>query len=248
MITEKQLNNVNQQVKGKQEPPTPTLGSVLESLSGKCEICKKRPKAFVGGKSRKWCQRCIDVYNRRMSLKASQILGKLVDFVGEAYLEADMELVLEPYRQDILNSIGDIYLWGPVGVGKTYAMAALLKLKLLEGYDCQRINFDDFCCKVRSTMNKASKHTEYDLVNQLVNCDALFIDDVGLRSKQETDFAYVTLYTILNKRQERLLPTYITTNKSIERLADGFDARIASRLKSAKVIEMKGSDRREVQS
>jgi DNA replication protein DnaC len=74
--------------------------------------------------------------------------------------------------------------------------------------------------------------------------DVLAIDDLGLRSKQETDFAYVTLYSILNKRQEKMLPTFISTNKTLEQLRSSFDQRIVSRLESALKIEIKGIDRR----
>jgi DNA replication protein DnaC len=93
-------------------------------------------------------------------------------------------------------------------------------------------------------MSPASTKTEWDLIDPLKDVDKLFIDDLGLRVKQETDFSYVTLYSILNKRQERRLPTFISSNKSIEKLGQSFDARIASRLSAAVSIEITGCDRR----
>ena len=164
--------------------------------------------------------------------------------VGDGYIYAELAKVPEPYKTELMDLSSDIYLYGGVGVGKTYAMAAVIKELVVSGHNVKRINFDDFCCKVRASMNSESKLSEYDLVTELVNCDVLFIDDVGLRSKQETDFAYVTFYTILNKRQEKLLPTFVTSNKSIQRLSETFDIRISSRLSLGSVIEMKGHDRR----
>ena len=143
-----------------------------------------------------------------------------------------------------LNPFQDLFVTGPVGTGKTHLMAALAKEFIYEGFRCTRINFDDFCVKVRSTMSPASRLTEWDLIEPMKNVDKLFIDDLGLRSKQETDFAYVTLYSILNKRQEKRLPTYISSNKTIDTLAQAFDQRIGSRLKTAMVIELGGEDRR----
>ena len=135
-------------------------------------------------------------------------------------------------------------MFGSVGIGKTYAMAALLRHYVNGGYECGRINFDDFCVQVRSTMSSASKQTEWQLIEPLKQIDKLFIDDLGLRGGQETNFVYVTLFSILNGRQERMLPTFISTNKTIEQLGQSFDARIASRLRTALVIEMTGKDRR----
>ncbi len=138
----------------------------------------------------------------------------------------------------------DVFMFGSVGAGKTYAMAALLRHYIYEGFDCRRINFDDFCVQVRSTMGAAATETEWDMIHPLKEVDKLFIDDLGIRSKQETDFAYVTLYSILNKRQERRLPTFISSNKNIERLGEQFDMRVASRLSTAEIIELTGKDRR----
>lgn len=169
-------------------------------------------------------------------------MREFVKCVGEAYIDADLEKV--DICVDLLAAKGDIFLHGNIGVGKTWAMAALLKEFLCKGYSCKRVNFDEFCCRVRATMNNHSTTTEYDLIKSLVEVDKLFIDDIGLRSKTETDFAYITFYSILNKRQEHRLPTYISTNKTIDQLEQSFDTRIASRLRFATIIEMTGKDRR----
>jgi len=179
-----------------------------------------------------------------ISKTPDKIIPALVRMVGELYALADIESVVEPFRTQAVEASGDIYLYGDVGVGKTYLMAALLKFRTLQGLKCNRINFDNFCSMIRSAMNSAGGKTEYEIVQEYSDIDVLFIDDIGLRSKQETDFAYVTLYSILNKRQESMLPTYISTNKGIVELARAFDSRIASRLQGATEIHMTGADRR----
>lgn len=166
--------------------------------------------------------------------------------VGPLYASAKIDDLDGRMRATFLSLADgrDVFMFGAVGTGKTYAMAALLRHYTYEGFNCERINFDDFCVQVRSTMSPASPLTEWDLIAPLKDVDKLFIDDLGLRSKQETDFAYVTLYSILNKRQECLLPTFICSNKNIQRLGEQFDARIASRLSTAEIIELKGKDQR----
>ena len=222
-----------------------TLGQILEhllSVSNQCENCSKRLKEH----GKKWCVRCISIWARKENYEKHpcQLARKLIEMVGDEYAMATIEDIPEPFGREISETTKDIYLWGAVGVGKTFAMSAMIKHFLTYGFECERINFDGFCSKVRSTMNNNSTLTEHELVSQLANIDKLFIDDIGLRSKQETDFAYITFYNIIDQRQARRLQTFISTNKSIEQLTDSFDDRIASRLSTAVNIHMTGKDRR----
>lgn len=215
-------------------------------ISVKCENCGYglRHKDHTG--LRKWCQRCIEVYERKGLLISENAEKWIVKLVGELYFDARF-VHLDKDVGDKLDELKygqDVFMYGSVGTGKTYAMAALIRRYVYEGYKCERINFDDFCVKVRSTMGPAATKTEWDLIEPLKEVDKLFIDDLGIRSKRETDFAYVTFYSLLNKRQERMLPTFISSNKTVDQLAKSFDARVASRLKTALIIELKGEDRR----
>jgi len=212
----------------------------------RCENCGYGYRHLENGEYRKWCKRCIDVYYRKENLKSETAEKIITEAVGARYIDATLESI-EPDIADKLLSLEtgqDVFIFGLVGVGKTWNMAALFRHYVYEGFECKRINFDDFCVQVRSTMGAASKQTEYEMIEPLKQVDKLFIDDLGLRSGQETPFVYVTLFSILNKRQERMLPTFITTNKSIEQLGLSFDSRIDSRLNTALIIEMTGPDRR----
>jgi len=217
------------------------------NLSGRCENCGYRLKHYENGESRKWCKRCIDVYRRRENLKPEKAEKIITEAVGARYADATLESIDSGIANKLLTleSGQDVFMFGPVGVGKTFAMAALFRHYIYEGFNCVRINFDDFCVQVRSTIGAASKQTEYELIEPLKQIDKLFVDDLGLRSKQESDFVYITLFAILNKRQERMLSTFVSTNKSIEQLGQNFDSRIASRLKTALIISMAGRDRRQ---
>ena len=218
----------------------------LANLSGRCERCgyglKHRDKTGL----RAWCRRCIDVWERRQGLTDDKAERLILKQVGSLYLDAKLDDLDAEVREKLLalESGQDVFMFGPVGTGKTYAMATLIRHYVYEGYQVERINFDDFCTQLRSTMSPASKITEWGLIKPLKEVDRLFIDDLGLRGKQESDFSYVTLYSVLNKRQERRLPTFICSNKSVEQLGQSFDSRIASRLSAAVSIEVTGINRR----
>lgn len=225
---------------------TKRLGVILAAnlLSAKCANCHVRYVERKEENKEGWCQRCKNVW-RQSKLADCAKLNIILAQVGDGYIDADMSH-LEALEDMLLKLTGtqDLFLWGSIGTGKTYAMAALLKHYVFQGYFCIRINFDEFCTDLRSTFSSASKVSESEMIRPLMDIDKLFIDDLGMRFKQETDFAFITFYTILNKRQERLLPTYITTNHSIDELEQKFDARIASRLRTAMNIQLTGKDRR----
>lgn len=222
------------------------LAEVINRLSDRCENCGYglRHKDREGVK--KWCERCIEVYYRKEALKREKAEKTILDLVGARYLEAILGDLNTDIREKLLN-LGDrqdVFMFGLVGVGKTYAMAALIRRYVYLGYVCQRINFNDFCVQVRSTFSPVSKVTAWEMIEPYKELDMLFIDDLGLRSTPESQFAYDTLFSILNKRMERVLPVFITSNKSIEQLGRSFDDRIASRLQTALIIEVTGKDRR----
>lgn len=230
-----------------QEPTK--ISKVLEETnlsSGRCENCGCRAKRWENGELKKWCGRCIAVWERKANLTERVAENIIISLVESLYLNANLADLSKELQDKLAGREQgqDVFFHGPIGTGKTYTMAALVRKYVYEGYECGRINFDDFCVQVRSTMSPVSTQTEWDLIEPLKKIDMLFIDDLGLRSKQETDFAYVTFYSLLNKRQERMLPTFISSNKNINRLAEAFDSRIASRLSTALIIEMSGEDRR----
>lgn len=223
------------------------IPNIEENLSGsRCECCGFRLKYRDHTGVRDWCKRCIDVWQRRQNLTDEKAESLILKLVGSLYLDAKLDDLDGQVREKLLalETGQDVFMFGPVGTGKTHAMATMIRHYTYEGFQVERINFDDFCFQVRSTMSPASKKTEWDLIEPLKKVDKLFIDDLGLRGKQETDFSYVTLYSILNKRQERRLPTFISSNKNVALLGQSFDARITSRLSAAVIIEMAESDRR----
>lgn len=211
-----------------------------------CEQCKCRVRWHDGHTLRKWCRRCVDVYHRRESLNREKAEQVIFDQVGALYYQATLEQLDALLQEKLLGlaDSDDVFITGLIGTGKTFTMAALLRHYVYQGYDCKRIIFDDFCVQVRSTFGPASKLSEWDLIEPLKQADKLFIDDLGLRSKAESDFAYVTLFSILNRRQEIRLPTIISSNKSIAQLERSFDSRIASRLQTGVIVQMTGADRR----
>lgn len=168
--------------------------------------------------------------------------------IPERYVQAKMEELPKTIAGELLREVDTgIVLWGTAGVGKTYAMSALAKKLMADGYDVRRIHYETLCLQLRDTFNKQATQTEWAIIEPLLNCDKLVIEDVGTSKSgqnQESDFSLRTFLLLLDIRMEHCRPTYITTNKSVENLTKSFDERIGDRLRSFLVIRLEGKSKR----
>jgi DNA replication protein DnaC len=162
--------------------------------------------------------------------------------VPERYVDADISHLPKPI-QDVFNGDIDngVLLWGTPGSGKTYALSSLAKKYFFDGYSVRRVHYELLCLQLRDTFNPKAINTEWQVIEPLLNCDKLFIEDVGTSKRlgvQESDHSVRTLQVLLDMRLERMRPTFITSNKSIENLSESFDERIGDRLKLFHVFAM----------
>ncbi len=209
-----------------------------------CPHCND--SGFVDGKR---CE-CLKHEINKL-LVAESRFGELVDFKNVKFdIFENPENMKKIYTllQAWCNSDfkkNTVYLSGDTGTGKTYLLKCMAnelikrgKLTLLVtsfklGQDCLK----SYACK-----NVDEKDS---LISKYLECEVLFIDDLGT----EVNLSPITinyLYTVLNERKMRNLPTVITTNLSLDDLPDVYDERITSRIADASTIKIqfKGKDLR----
>jgi DNA replication protein DnaC len=138
------------------------------------------------------------------------------------------------------------YLYGPVHSGKTIRAAQMLlqfeKEKYVEGYKVftAYIPVVELFFKIKKTYEKQDQSSEFQLVDYYSKAvDFLLLDDIG--PEYSTDWAMNILYLIINRRYEMMKTTVITSNLSINKLAErANDDRIPSRIRAmCQLIEMK---------
>jgi DNA replication protein DnaC len=156
------------------------------------------------------------------------------------------------FRNAILSFDPEIglVLFGPVGRGKSYALAALARYLIFKGRKVVRITYEMLCLHIRDTYNQRSAQTELGVIRPLINCDCLIIEDIGSTAsigKGESDFSIRTFFVLLDSRLEACRPTFVSTNKSRQNLVASFDERIASRLNLFKWIGAGGNDKRQAE-
>lgn len=209
-----------------------------------CQVCGKRPATSLADNLCPICHRA----SKFAQLPPEQQKNEILSVVPERFLRAKMADLTESLRKVFNQEIDTgVMLWGAPGIGKTYAMAALAKNYIKEGFLVRRTNYELLCLQIRDTFNKNAQKTEWQVIEPLLNCDKLFIEDVGTSKSiesKESDFSLRTLLVLLDMRLEHCRPTFVTTNKSVENLAKSFDGRVGDRLRMFKIFQMKGQSKR----
>lgn len=210
-----------------------------------CGVCKARPANGLNGLV------CLPCY-RKMEfekLPPEQKRARWLDTVPERYVVAELEDLPEKLQAVFREDIDDgVFLWGSPGAGKTYAMAALAKRYIADGFTVRRTHYEMLCLQIRDTYNPKATQTEWGMIEPLLNCDKLFIEDVGVSrrvGKEESDHSTRTLQVLIDMRLEHCRPTFVTSNKSIESLSQSFDERIGDRLRLFHIFRMTSPSKRQ---
>jgi DNA replication protein DnaC len=175
---------------------------------------------------------------------------RVQQLIPELFRAARLEHLSRPLQTKIkeLPSSKGLFLWGSPGVGKSYAMAAIMRHLIFRGGNVTRVAYEMLCLEIRDTYKPGSTKTELGVINPLIQAGNVFVEDLGTTvscGAQESDFSLRTFLVLLDKRLENCKATFITSNRSVEQLAKSFDQRIASRLQQAcEVVHLTGEDRR----
>ena len=148
------------------------------------------------------------------------------------------------YVKNFAKSKDNLLLIGNTGTGKTHISTAIARELIHKGYDViydstQNIVSDFEADRFKSGYgNYESKSEKY------LDCQLLIIDDLGTEFTNQ--FTVSALYNLLNTRQNKGLPTIISTNLSPDELARKYEDRIYSRIigSGCKVLAFYGKDRR----
>ena len=134
----------------------------------------------------------------------------------------------------------DMLLMGQSGLGKTFLMHAMAKRLVERGYHVLLLSAFRFLEIAR----KAYFGREVEELEDVMNADVLFIDDMGIEPLME-NITSPQWYNLLNERQTRGRSTVISTNLMEEDLRRRYTERIASRLldpRQCKLIQFIGDD------
>lgn len=161
-----------------------------------------------------------------------------------------VENISNTSRIRVSSQSKSLFLFGPAGCGKSHA-AACLMFKEMRTKDPSSFkeyvwsNVPRLLFALRQTYISSEKRFEEALILQkLTTARLVCLDDFG--AEKTTDWSLQTLYLIINERYENKRATIITSNLSLDEIAERLgDDRLSSRIAGmCEVIEIKGKDRR----
>jgi hypothetical protein len=133
-----------------------------------------------------------------------------------------------------------LLLTGAVGTGKTHLLAAMARTLLLTSQEAVFRRCAELYASLRVCYRE--NRSEEAVLSEYTAPRWLFLDDLGAGSL--SDFERRNALEILDQRFNRNLPTAISTNWSLEQIAERMDDRIASRLSALHAMELSGEDKR----
>jgi DNA replication protein DnaC len=111
-----------------------------------------------------------------------------------------------------------LYLFGPVGTGKSHLAASIHKELIRQGYAAVFIDVTRLFGIAKSTFKEGSKQSDQDYIQAAIKCDFLTLDEIGLTALSRYEFE--VLFQILNGRKGKL--TNLTSNLNLDRLERWF--------------------------
>ena len=212
-----------------------------------CKLCKDT--GVVGGKD---CE-CLKNEMSRVLASLSGInldnFSKFNDDYSCFKDKTKIKTIYDKMKKFVLNidstPVDTILLVGDTGVGKTHLIECMASLcietnKVVKYATAFSFNQDMLKYHCASLDDKS------DIVDVYLNCDVLFLDDLGSENKIK-NVTNEYLYLVLNERMLNHKKTVITTNLNLAQIQDVYGERIFSRLmhkKHSLKIKMEGKDLR----
>ena len=207
---------------------------------------KRKNKCKICGRDyfRRYCENC-----RRKEKHLQLPMEKRLPFLPVRIIKELPELDFSNIPD---KNFQNLFLFGIAGSGKTMYAAKLCEQIIInsaiKNTACQIrfVSCVDLLQELKDTYQKESTISEREIIDKYNNADWLVLDDVGV--EKTSDWAFQTLYLIINYRYENLRGLIITSNLNLNELGRKWqDERIVSRIgEMCKVLEFTKNKRKRV--
>jgi DNA replication protein DnaC len=123
-----------------------------------------------------------------------------------------------------------LMLMGKPGCGKTHLAAAIACHVVTETkFSAVYRSMPGLIQDIRATYDGNTDYSEGDVIHTLTRCGLLVLDEIG--ATKSSEFELTLLFTVINGRYERKLPTVIVSNLSPKELHTAIGDRCVDRLR-----------------
>lgn len=168
----------------------------------------------------------FDNFNLNLFRKSRQDDEEISPYENMKELRDELQEYAENFDKDSVN----LYIYGPVGTGKTYLLNSIAKEVMDRGHSVVYLPESDLVSNIleHRFAYSESKQKLRGKIDMIYEADLLIIDDLGANSTNETSISAV--FEALNKRLVNKLPVIISSNLDTEELRVTYDQRIYSRV------------------
>jgi len=208
--------------------------------------CKRCNNKFVYFNS-EYCLECIDIIRKEKLVKSMQNNPeKYMYGFPKRFKKWDIEHILPKFKEIVnehTKSQG-LFITGQTGSGKTCLMCVLSKEMAKIGREIWFKNVSDLLFEIKGTFDKKGGiFNDYEMITNWAKKPFLVLDDIG--SEKVSEYVRQSLYVLINKRYLDELPTFITSNFTLDQIAGKLDDRISSRIaEMCNVIDLGNEDLR----
>ena len=133
------------------------------------------------------------------------------------------------YADSFPNVNKGLLFIGSCGSGKTHLALAIGNAILQKGYTVRFLTASRLFRDLKETFNSYDI-TENDILNPLLRCNLLILDDLGVSAPSE--WSKSVLHDLISDRIDAQKPTICTTNLNFDQLPDRLDSRTVDRLQA----------------
>lgn len=210
----------------------PTIFTYVEQIESPNPVMEGyTPKLFLNGKVIDITYVPTEAKLNSEAKKRAENRIELIDLPAKLR-HVELENVdATPERDDVLDEVGiflasfkknkhtkGLYLTGDFGVGKTYILAGLTNSIARQGSRVVFLHVPSFIASLGSHFQDNSLNDEID---RIASAPVLIFDDIGAETLSEWSRDDV-LGVILQKRMDNVLPTFFSSNMTIDGLNEHF--------------------------
>ena len=203
--------------KNHKEVKAPGLEPCLEVHNGFILVNYKRTEEAIRQERERKRRRLIHSINMPKNIAEARFSDTALTKEREDVIRELLDFI-ESYKTDSTTYHKGLYLAGPFGVGKTYMMGALANELSENGIETTLVNVPTYSAEIKQAI--ATNTVEAKLVS-IKNTPILVLDDIGAEMNSAW-FRDEVLMVILQHRMLQELPTFFTSNFTIDQLEAHF--------------------------